>query len=326
MDLDNATPFAARLIRARRHESAPFQATLIVKATFMLEGGRWRAAPGQVPIVDSKLETPFGLFHTDCFARKDGVDVCVLGTVRLPALARTADLELTLGETTRTLRLTGDRVWTKSGGRLVPSSPAPFDQMPLAYARAYGGTTEHDHEKVTFPDNPVGVGYYLSPEEAEMQPLPNIEDPQQPAIREWSDQPQVAGWGPYPCFWGIRAREGVEPPEKAEAGNVGKIKARLNNNAHPSLIFPPPPPSATVRIRGMRARDIVIPIPSFTPVLEVRLGQRKIVHDKSELDGIHVWVDAARLTLTRRIQFAYPYTKGEERGARLVLAARAKKN
>jgi len=120
--------------------------------------------------------------------------------------------------------------------------------MPLAYARAYGGVTVHDYETATWPDNPIGQGYYLSSEAAEGQPLPNIEPAEGPQIRQWNDQPQVAGWGPYPCFWGMRAREGIELPEKPEAGAVGRIKARLNNQAHSSLIVPSLSDDAEIRL------------------------------------------------------------------------------
>lgn len=318
MILDNETPFAARILRFQPGEEADVQATVVVKATFERDrSGRWLPAGEQVPIVDDKLDTPFGSFHTDCFVRKEGVDICVLGSVRLSRPSRAAQVVLNIGRLAHALTVFGDRKWIRAGAGLIPSGPAFFEEMPLAYTRAYGGVTEHDYETQVWPDNPVGRGYYLSPERAEQNPLPNIEPANGPQVRQWSDQPQVAGWGPYPCFWGIRAREGVEPPPKMQAGSVGRIKARLNNQAHPSLIVPALAEDAEIRIRGMRPEDLIYPLPRFSPQVEVRLGDQTTTA-AGTLDGVFLWVDGGRATLTRRIHFTYPYIKGQPRRARLV--------
>jgi hypothetical protein len=121
MDLQNETPFAARMLRFQPSEDAEVQATLIVKATFERdESGRWSPSSEQVPIVDGQLETPFGVFHTDCFVRKEGVDVCVLGTVQAARPSKTVQLSLTAGAHSSALTVFGDRKWVRSGGRLVP--------------------------------------------------------------------------------------------------------------------------------------------------------------------------------------------------------------
>lgn len=320
MELENQTPFAARLLRLERPEGQ-IQATLVVKATFEEDAGRWIPAAEQVPIVDDRLETPFGIFHTDCFVRKEGVDVCVLGTVRPAQATPVAQVRVSVAGRASELKVFGDRRWTRSGGRLVPSAPVPFTEMALGYARAYGGVTEHDYESCIWPDNPSGRGYYLSPERAEGQPLPNIEAVATP-VREWSDQPMVAGWGPYPYFWGIRAREGIEPPKTIQPGDVGRLKARLNNHAHPSLIFPGLRDEAEIRIQGLGPREWVRCIPWFSPLAEVRLGER-MIEAQGSLDGVFVWADLNRVTLTKRIHFGYEYKKGEKRMARLKEPARS---
>jgi hypothetical protein len=318
MDLKNETPFAARILRFQPGEEAEVQSTVVVKATFERSAtGAWVPAGEQVPIVDDQLETPFGSFHTDCFVRKEGVDLCVLGTIRLASAVKAAQLVLTAGRLSHTLTVHGDRKWVRSGGSLVPSSPGPFTEMPLAYSRAYGGVTQLDHEAIAWPDNPVGRGYYLSAGQAEQNLLPNIEAAESPPVKQWSDQPRVAGWGPYPCFWGMRAREGVEPPASQKAGVVGRIKARLNNQAHTSLIVPSLDADAEIRIRGMRADELVYSIPSTAPIVEVRLGDQ-VTSATGQLDGIFLWVDQGRATFTHRIHFSYPYRKGQPRRARLI--------
>ncbi len=318
VDLLNETPYAARVLGHRPSEEADVVSALIVKATFERnQGGRWTPAPQQLPIIDDKLETPYGVFHTDCFMRKEGVDICVLGTARMDRPVRQAPIEVAVGTHRCGLLLFGDRRWIRAGRQLVPSAPLPFQEMPIAYSRAYGGTTEHDYETVVHPDNPVGRGYYLSPEKAEDQPLANIESPADPPVRQWTDRPSPAGWAPYPCMWGIRAREGVEPPAEPQPGTIGRVKARLNNNAHPALILPAVEPEAEVRIRGLRGGEMVFPVPPLQLTAEVALNDARFEARGAPVDGIFVWADSQRITLTRRFHFSYPYQRRQRRNVRL---------
>jgi hypothetical protein len=321
VELQNQTPYVARLLRFQRDDASPVDGTLVVKATFQQDDRRrWVPAGEQLPFADAPLETAFGIFHGDGFARKDGVDVCVLGTVRPARAVRSTEVRLLVGSRRSTLFVCGDRRWTRAGrGGLVASSPEPFQEMPLSYARAYGGKTEYDYEEVIWPDNPVGRGYYLTEQAALGQPLPNVETAAAPPIVRWSDQPGVAGWGPYPCFWGIRSREGVIPPEKIEAGQFGKITPRLNNHAHPELIVPTLPPDAEIAIDGLRAERSTYLVPRLSVRFEVSCGGAVIAQPEPRLDGVFVWVDQGLVTVTARAAFTYPYNKGEVRGARLAL-------
>jgi|SRR5665213_852654 len=320
--LENQTPFATRILQMERDEGR-VQAVLIVKATFELgsgaaRAGRWTSATEQVPIVDDKLDTPFGVFHTDCFTRKEGVDVCVLGTVRPPRALREITLRLDVAGYSSTLRVLGDRRWMRAGNELSASSPLPFAEMPLGYSHAYGGIAEHDYESITWPDNPIGRGYYLSADRAQAQLLPNIEPAMGPLVRHWADQPPTAGWAPYPMFWGMRAREGVIPPKNPESGEMASLKPRLNNNAHPSLIVADLSPGSVVRIRGMRSEDIVFELPHLSLVAEIKAGRQTTAELQGQIDGAYIWTDAGRITLTQRIPFSYVHQKGEVRLARLA--------
>jgi hypothetical protein len=130
MDLENATPFIARLLRMLRSEDQ-MQATLVLKSTFERDAfGRLVPAASQMPMVDDPLQTPFGTFHSDCYVRKDGVDLCVLGTVRPERSSRVVQLELTVGSIVSGLTVFGDRQWIAAGGGLIASEPLPFDESP----------------------------------------------------------------------------------------------------------------------------------------------------------------------------------------------------
>ncbi|HVY38062.1 MAG TPA: DUF2169 domain-containing protein [Polyangia bacterium] len=322
MQLDNQTPFAARLLRFQRAETSPVDGTLVVKATFQQDHGRrWVPAGEQLPFADAPLETAFGVFHGDGFVKKDGVDVCVLGTIRLARAMRATEVRLSVGSRNSTLLVYGDRQWRTGRGDLVASSPELFQQMPLSYGRAYGGRTEYDYEELVWPDNPVGRGYYLTEQAALGQPLPNVETAAVPPIRHWSDQPGVGGWGPYPSFWGIRSREGVKSPERPEAGNFGKITPRLNNHAHPELVMPMLPDDAEITIRGMRPEVLTYAVPRLPVRLDVVSGGTVIARPQPRIDGVFIWADQGLVTVTGRVSFTYPYTKGEVRGARLALVA-----
>lgn len=294
-----------------------------MKATYQqTDHGRWVPAGEQLPFADDPLETAFGIFHGDGFVKKDGVDLCVLGTVRPARAVRATEVRLSVGSHTSTLHVYGDRRWTRAGHRaLVASSPELFQEMPLSYDRAYGGKTEHDYEAMVWPDNPVGRGYYLSESAALGQPLANIETAVATPVRSWTDQPTVAGWGPYPCFWGIRAREGVIPPEKVEAGNFGRITPRLNNHAHPELIVPTLPDEAELTIKGLQAEVLTYRVPRLSVRLDVTVGGALIAQPEPRVDGVFIWTDQGLATVTARASFTYPYNKGQVRGARLELVA-----
>lgn len=322
MKLENGTPFTARLVR--RVFEREVQATLVVKATFERgDGGRLVPAAEQVPFFDAPCETPFGVFHGEQFAYKDGVDVCVLGTLRSESKVREARVALECLPLRHELVVLGDRHWIAGGGGLVPSDPEPFDELPLAYARAYGGATQHEDEHFVHTDNPVGLGFYLSEEGASGQPLANVEAAADPRLREWTDRPAPAGWAPYPFWWGLRAREGVEVPPDAKASDapLPRLKSRLNNNAHPALVVPRVDPEGVVRIRGLRPNEIALPVPPVRFVAEFVVGAQT-TEAAPELDGICVWADVERVTLTLRARSNYLYRDGEERVVRLRDAGR----
>ena len=100
-----------------------------------------------------------------------------------------------VGNTIKQIKVWGERIaeW-KSNGRPVFSQPAPFIEVPLIYANAYGGTDprvpvsdkpltpmeemrlEADHPGL-YPRNPFGKGYVVLPDPAEGVKLPMLEDP-----------------------------------------------------------------------------------------------------------------------------------------------------
>jgi len=103
----------------------------------------------------------------------------------------TAVARLTLGSVDKTVYAIGDRTWRRG----VPTDPAPFDEMPVTYARAFGGEG--------YGLNPLGKGFADAGKDG--TPLPNIEDPQH-LVRTPRDHPPPAGLAPQDMMWPERRK------------------------------------------------------------------------------------------------------------------------
>lgn len=116
---------------------------------------------------------------------------CAPGGVPVPAM----QVSVELGGMRKALVVHGDRHWQFEGrlvGRLGISEPEPFVEMPLGWERAFGGPG--------FAANPLGKGWLPAKSEVHLQPLPNIELPDQMMTRP--DQcPVPGGLAPWELTW-----------------------------------------------------------------------------------------------------------------------------
>lgn len=154
---------------------------------------------------------------------KGATDVVVQGSV-FPPEGRPApwvDAGVQIGGVQKVIRAWGDRevVWG-GGGRVRFSDPAPFDEMPLDWSRAYGGIdwrvevrdddpnvtrylTEADHPGM-YPRNPFGRGYVVVPEDpGETVLLPNLEDPEDPLREDSFVVSDPRTWYRQPIPWNL---------------------------------------------------------------------------------------------------------------------------
>jgi hypothetical protein len=184
---------------------------VIVKGTFRVEdNGEIEAAAAQQPVAHAPLYrgapgSSSLRMDADLCPAHPGTDVTVDGHAYAPGgrpIAST-DVSVRVGALQQTVRVHGDRVWTRGFAWLVASEATPFVRMPVVYERAFGGRARTNRdEDFPFPANPVGVGFHMvAPPEG--SPLPNIEDPQHPA-RHWNDRPCPAGLGPIDRGWSPR--------------------------------------------------------------------------------------------------------------------------
>ncbi len=315
MRLTNETGAAAYLYKVNLLEP-DLRVVAIVKKTYALDpDGLLAAAEEPLPLIVDQLVTEHGCFHGEIFFRKRGIDICVLGTARFETPVRHARVRIDVGPWNHELKLIGDRVWTRDhSGTLVPTAPAPFQEMPISYARAFGGVAQVNGEDVPLPDNPLGRGYYESAEDAIGKPLPNIEPANWSAACRWNTRIPVAGWAPYPMYWGLRASRAVKVEPKS--GEILDVSTELFNHAHPDLILDRLEPGTPVRVTGLRKAPIVLVVPRERPRVECHVGE-KVSEAFGEIDGLFLWTEATRVVVTWRARFRYAFRPEEIRRATL---------
>jgi hypothetical protein len=316
MQLENHTSAAAYLYAVNLLEPQLRVAAIVKKTYAITTGGQLAPAEDGVPLVPDQMVTDYGQFHGDVFFRKRGIDVCVLASVRLRNPLRQTVVRLEVGTWGHNLKVVGDRTWVRNrSGTPVASPPTPFKDMPISYGRAFGGIAHRKGEDLQWPDNPTGRGYYEDPEDANGKPLPNIEPSNWPSDYEWNARVPVAGWGPYPMYWGLRASRSVKVDPKT--GKLLDVTPELFNQAHPELIVDEISCGSRLRLVGVRDQPLVIATPREQPHLEVQVGRTQS-NALGELDGLYWWADAERLVVTWRARFRYAVKAEEVRLARLT--------
>jgi hypothetical protein len=235
----NHTPYQAGLFSSViDHEQ--MLAIVVVKATyrFARDGTVMLDRHTPFPIYQKFHATELGQCWPDVFARKRGAEVLVFGRAisRGREPTRTLEVGLRVGEVAQTLRVFGRRVWRRRRLKYVIEGPEWFDEMPLAWDRAYGGRASVREQHVSFPDNPRGKGYVLDRFRVDGTELPNLEDPTQ-LIRSWRDQPGPLAFSPIPPGSALIDADDSDSelsPELSMSGSFASPSIALNI-AHPRL-------------------------------------------------------------------------------------------
>lgn len=319
----NRTDAEAAILRTTSGERR-LLAAVVVRPTFRIEPGRLAPAPEfRWPVGPAPLQTPVGEFPGDQPFLNGGVDVLVMGTARAEPPRERVDVSVRIGPSfERHMAVFGDRRWVREDGALIPSRPEPFQEMPLTYDRAYGGSARTEHGSLAWAPNPHGRGFYLSEEEAEGQPLPNLEDPNE-LIRTFEDRPRVVGSAPYPSDGSLAKLNAVDfqcDPDDPARSQLREVKPTLFNVAHPDWIIPAaesPRPGDRVVIQGMDpngAFDFSLPDQRY--FVHVQLERRSFLFPL-HLDQIGVLLDHRRVFLSYRVAFRYRLVKFERRRATL---------
>jgi hypothetical protein len=183
LQLHNQTPFAAN-IAVFPDRNGIDTLYVIVKGTCTLRPNI-AMAEVQLPVTmaDEYHGDPAGSSLKQCsdmHIGKPGTDVLLMGHAWAPRGSAVTEsfVTLSVAERNKTIRVIGDRQWHDGS----PTSPQPFESMPLVWERAFGGIARDGEQVFAEERNPIGAGFGLKHQADQMegQPLPNLEDPRSP--------------------------------------------------------------------------------------------------------------------------------------------------
>jgi hypothetical protein len=319
VDFHNTTPFNADLLRTAFGEDH-LLAALIARPTFRIEGRELVATPeAPWPVDAAPMETPAGPLPGDLPLLSGGIDVFVVGSAHAPGggTATALEVDVRVGDSlSRRLQVTGNRRWERRGDALVASEPEPFSSMPLSWENAYGGKAEIPEGEMTCLANPLGKGFYLSEEQADGAPLPNLEDPQH-RVEKWNDQPDPFGTAPYPENGSLRPLNAVDfDAENLETPKLERISPLFFNRAHPRMIIEPsqaPKPGDEVVVSHVHPDgDLRFAWPELPLHAHVQLEQRSYLFPL-HVDQIGILAEDRRVFLSCRVVFRYRLVPMERR-------------
>ena len=320
LEIKNRTPFVAAIVPGLDREGRD-TVTVIVKGTFDL-GARTALAPSEKQIPIAHAETFHGepgvssiKYEADACPAKKGTDVVLVGHACSIRPVPSLDVSLSVGPVRKIVRVTGDRAWFRSLGRIALSDPIAFTKMPLVYERSFGGgdrAIENEASRPRDPRNPLGVGFTsaVEPERIEGLRLPNLEDPDH-RIETPADRPPVAGFGFIGRDWLPRRAFAGTYDDVWQAERFPFLPAdfddRFFNGAHPALV------SARLFKGGeavhvtnvTEAGELGFRLPSAPP--RVALSIRRTVTDHlPALDTVLIEPDHKRVVLTWRVTVPCP--------------------
>jgi hypothetical protein len=207
LQLENRTPFAATML-VLPDRTGIDTLFVVVKATVSLRP-RLGLVDLQVPptLADEYYGDPAASSlrsASDVHLGKPGTDVLLVGSAHAPQGRAVVQMTVAMSVAGRqqSIRVTGDRAWR--GGS--PSEAQPFVSMPLMWERAFGGLQRRGDDLLA-ETNPVGRGATTarSSAEADGQPLPNLESPNDPLERLGQSAAPVC-FAPVAPWWQPRRR------------------------------------------------------------------------------------------------------------------------
>lgn len=252
--------------------------TIVCKATFHLKPGQ----PATLVSPDALAATDFSWHRetqsigvpTDLVPLKRNVDVLLIGHAYAPGRRPVTSLivGLSVGHLTKSILVTGDRVWNPDG---TCPEPAPFLRMPLCWERAAGGPSTW---------NPLGVPVGARIDPSTQPPIPNLL-PRGFVIQNSNHLIPPVGFGAIAPHWPARAtfvrkwattwnhtkwNEGLLPPD-LDAGyfNAAPMDQQLRELPETTAItldhLHPDMPRLTTVVEDLRPRARITTAPGTAP-------------------------------------------------------------
>jgi hypothetical protein len=285
----------------------------VVKQRFEIgERGALRRVPGAAVLPadvpwdpDDPASSP--RLPSDACAGKPGTDVVVAGSAVAPdgARVRELDVRVRVGALERTLHVTGPRVWYRGVSGLALTPPEPFEEVPLRWEYAWGGSDLADPKRaVVERRNPVGRGVAADPQRLVHAPGPQIEDARE-RIGRHPGRATPAGVAAVPPHWEPRLGFAGTMDERWQKERMPlppeDFDARHHLAAAPGL-------SSPVALRG--GEDVQLVNVSRRGPLQFRLprlsfgvaavGRRERVDHRPALDTVALLPGESALELTWR--------------------------
>ncbi len=126
----------------------------------------------------------------------------------------------------KTLRVTGERVWQASLLGQTASAPKQLAPTPLTYENTYGGIDSENAEKI-FEENVAGKGFRVK--KAKGSPLPKVEYPTH-FLKHHKKQIPPASYGALPLFWQPRLALLPEIAQEALMAGEYPYQSELKTN------------------------------------------------------------------------------------------------
>jgi hypothetical protein len=325
VELFNETTFPSFLARSQLIYDDLLQAVVVMKATYdTLPTGETRLCETQLPLHLEDESTDFGTLETEIVPAKAWCDLAVLGHARSRSPKRPIkrmQVSLRIGKFTREVLVTGDRVWERVLGRLRPSEPRPFTELPLTYARAYGGTARHqsgdESIEAGYFANPHGRGYVVQREDVVGKPLPNIEEIDQP-VRSWQDRPLPAGVAPLERSSVLRGQRGITVDLEKQ---LTRVDAAAFCSAHPRMSLPSYPHGEAGELGGVSFDGAWrFRLPTFRYEIRIDLGGARYRLPLCP-DTIYLRAEERRIVVIARGAFVYQLKPERRRTVRICSEA-----
>jgi hypothetical protein len=271
MDFANLTDFPAKMAAGSTGETEMLY-VVACKVTYALDRS-WLVPvpPDQAwPVFDNPFFFEGITLGPEMDFRKNGVDLLVFGCAVAPHSepARHMRIGVECGRLCHHVEIFGERFWSGSGKKLVPSNPEPFLEMPLTNDRAFGGTGLIDGLEMPHAVNPAGKGFYLSASDAAGKCLPNLERPDS-LIQRWEDQPRPA------CFFkpAGNLEAGDSTTQDSQARVIRLLESGFNQTV-PELVARREDLGSHLRLTGFSADgSIVFPMPRLSgPTVHASAG------------------------------------------------------
>ena len=148
IELSTRTEALVRLVDDLLPDGAPVK-VVVIKQRYQVVAGVAEPVPGAaLRLVDEPWEPGTAgspKLPSDLALCKLGTDVIVSGEAmaRDGAAVTELDVFVSVGPVSRSLRVTGTRVWYDAFGGMALTPPEPFTALPLRWELAWGGT-DHD--------------------------------------------------------------------------------------------------------------------------------------------------------------------------------------